>query len=397
VQRLACLGITGAMRTTPTAALNVILSLPSLPTYVRREAMATYLRMRDGGAWQSKGTAVGHAEIEGMAEREIPIANLRVPQPEDCLRLERKYSLKIPTREQWLEGEIELPELSQVWYTDGSKMARSGSSGAGVCRGDQGVKKSFSLGTYATVFQAEVFAILMVAQSEEVLGRTGQNIAICSDSQAALRAVCANRTRSALVDECASALSRLAESNAVELIWVPGHSGIPGNEQADELARQGAEEAAMGPEPVLGIARGQVNAALNAWAVEQLRKEWTEVEGCRQSKMMLTGPKPSNTHRLLGKGRTAISGLVGILTGHCRLKRHLALLGIENSPLCPGCGEEDETSFHFLARCEALGRLRYLIFGTERLEEADLKEIGWTDALDFIRRSGRLSRQVAGG
>ena len=62
------------------------------------------------------------------------------------------------------------------------------------------------------------------------------------------------------MSECADSLDRLAESNAVELIWVPGHSGIP-NELADELARQGAESAAMGPEPVQGIARGQVKAA----------------------------------------------------------------------------------------------------------------------------------------
>jgi ribonuclease HI len=36
------------------------------------------------------------------------------------------------------------------------------------------------------------------------------------------------------------ALSALAERNEVTLMWVPGHSGILGNEKADELARQGA-------------------------------------------------------------------------------------------------------------------------------------------------------------
>ena len=81
-----------------------------------------------------------------MAEREIPIASLRVPQLDNRLRLRRKYSLRIRTREQWLKGELQLPENSQVWYTDGSKMARSGSSGAVVYREDQGVRRSFSAG-----------------------------------------------------------------------------------------------------------------------------------------------------------------------------------------------------------------------------------------------------------
>jgi ribonuclease HI len=36
-------------------------------------------------------------------------------------------------------------------------------------------------------------------------------------------------------------LIQLAEHNTVQLIWVPGHEGIDGNETADQLARKGSE------------------------------------------------------------------------------------------------------------------------------------------------------------
>jgi hypothetical protein len=43
---------------------------------------------------------------------------------------------------------------------------------------------------------------------------------------------------SGLVAECLDALSALASLNEVTLIWVPGHCGILGNEEADKLSRQ---------------------------------------------------------------------------------------------------------------------------------------------------------------
>ena len=58
---------------------------------------------------------------------------------------------------------------------------------------------------------------------------------------------------SKLVAECQDALLALANRNEVTLIWVPGHHGILGNEEADKLARQASGTLPLGPELVLGI------------------------------------------------------------------------------------------------------------------------------------------------
>jgi hypothetical protein len=46
-------------------------------------------------------------------------------------------------------------------------------------------------------------------------------------------------------------LQRLSIYNTVQLLWVPGHCGIIGNEEADGLAGVGSESKFYGPEPCL--------------------------------------------------------------------------------------------------------------------------------------------------
>ncbi|KAJ8950227.1 hypothetical protein NQ318_006201 [Aromia moschata] len=73
-----------------------------------------------------------------------------------------------------------------------------------------------------------------------------------SVSQAALMAIESSKVKSRLVLDCKKILNDLASCNRVILTWIPGHSGVPGNEEADRLARLGSIGYPIGPEPILG-------------------------------------------------------------------------------------------------------------------------------------------------
>jgi len=108
---------------------------------------------------------------------------------------------------------------------------------------------------YTTVFQAEIYAILACAYEIQSQHRSEKHVSICSDSQAALKALQAARTTSPLVRQCQEALNDISARHVVGLYWIPGRVGVQGNELADRLARGGSALRFAGPEPVLGVSR----------------------------------------------------------------------------------------------------------------------------------------------
>jgi hypothetical protein len=114
-----------------------------------------------------------------------------------------------------------------------------------------------------------VFAILVCAHDIAAHGLPGKYISICSDSQAALKALRAVRTISPLVRQCQEALEDISTRYAVGLYWVPGHAGVRGNETADGLMRNGSASDFVGPEPALGISRPDLWFRINRWLGNQ--------------------------------------------------------------------------------------------------------------------------------
>jgi hypothetical protein len=69
---MACLGITGAMRTAPTAVMEVLLGLPPLHLQVEAEAKIGNYSLRCNEQWKPKYEAFGQAYLTQDMERNPP-------------------------------------------------------------------------------------------------------------------------------------------------------------------------------------------------------------------------------------------------------------------------------------------------------------------------------------
>jgi hypothetical protein len=108
-----------------------------------------------------------------------------------------------------------------------------------------------------------------------------------------------------MVAECLDALSVLANQNEVTLIWVLGHCGIPGNEKADKLARQGAAMMLLGPEPVLGIPRCSARVTIKNWTKIQHYTTWKNLPDYRHGKLFISRPCKKRAYDLLSLSRSS--------------------------------------------------------------------------------------------
>jgi len=197
---------------------------------------------------------------------------------------------------------------------------------------------------------------------------------ICSDSQAALKALQAVRTTTPLVQQCQEALNDISTQHAVGLYWVSGHAGVWGNEIADELARHTSTLKFVGPQPALGVSRQDIQSIRRRldnqhWAL------WQGLGGTqRQAPELISGPCLGAKARFLSFNRTQSRAVTGLLTRHNTLRRHLHLTGLSDSPLCR-CAAEVETSAHILCECEALASHRHVYLGSFFLEPEGIKSI----------------------
>jgi ribonuclease HI len=288
---MACLGITVAIRTSPTAALEIILEPPPLHLQLEAEARAGIYRLLCSDLLKPGSNKFGHVHISQDMEKE-PIIQMGSEKIFLKYVYEKPFTVRFLDRSEWEDGFQPDRKCGLIWYTDGSKTNKS--TRAGVHCYGTGWKLRYGLWRYTRVFQVEVYA--MEACIMENLDRNyrNRNIYILSDSQSALKALDRQQINSKLVWDCHQTLMELAKHKRVQLMWVPGDEGIARNETADQLAKIDAEYPSIGLEPSCGISIGVAKKAIRDWTMVNHKKYWRSLTGLKKANRFIQGTSAKN-------------------------------------------------------------------------------------------------------
>ena len=152
------MGVTGAMKTCPSAALGILTGLQPPHLAVKETAACAALRLTNLHQLK-EGNLTGHLKIlkhfwgsPGLTVSDKMGKNLVFT---------RNFNVIINDRAEWRNNEISINQDSQLWYTDGSKL-EDRSVGAGIV--GPNFQKAVTMGKTASIFQTEVHALELCAR-----------------------------------------------------------------------------------------------------------------------------------------------------------------------------------------------------------------------------------------
>jgi hypothetical protein len=155
---MACLASTGAMKTTPTAAMELLLNLTPLDLLIKAEARMALYRLHILKQPAVPNTTDGLLSIwKNMRE---PTLDMRSDHTIPIYNYSEHFNVIID-EEYWRKKDPEFPEDVLVSYTDGSRT--DSGTGSRIYSFRPNRSHCFPLGKYATVFQTEIYAILQCA------------------------------------------------------------------------------------------------------------------------------------------------------------------------------------------------------------------------------------------
>ena len=160
----------------------------------------------------------------------------------------------------------------------------------------------------------------------------------------------------------------LCPASPATLVWIPGHSGLSGREQAVLLSREAAGRSDVDQE--LSLEFGDVRLMYRDHFLREWQELWTKsITGSHYREIEpYVGLEPKFTDRIRRKERV----ITRLRFGHCRLNACLAKIKRHDTGKCDAC-DVSETVTHYLMECP-----KQLALQTQLLDECTRGGTRWT-------------------
>ena len=256
------------------------------------------------------------------------------------------FSSRNTISKQLVDRKIKVIDINNVFYTDGSLI--NGSAGFGIYNSQ--ITYFYRLNSPCTVFIAELSAIY---HTISIIKNMRPNIYfICSDSFSSLLTLNSYHFNGKshyyiwLIKNELSHLNRLGFT--IKFLWVPSHSKIYGNEQADSLAKLGSKQGTCFERNLNAfeyypkIKFVCQDKCQNLWDCSDMGRWYYSINPHIKNKAWFYKQQFS---------RNFIKVFCRLLTNHYALKSHLFRIDLSDSNICD-CLQSYEDIDHVVFHCQ---------------------------------------------